>query len=235
MFLFEKGEAERLLPYNDERAKHIQKVLKKKSGDSIFAGQINGLTGKALISERHDGILLNFQAENIPDKLLNITVILGFPRPIQAGRIFKDLTCLGVSSIKLALTDLGEKSYAESNFFKNSEWNFFLREGAIQAGNPNIPEVSRYWSLKAALESLKSESCRVALDNEKPECGFASLDLKDPVVLAFGSERGFSEFERNLLVKNEFILASLGKRILKTETAVLAATSIAMERLGVYN
>ncbi|MCK7479781.1 MAG: hypothetical protein M0C28_22700 [Candidatus Moduliflexus flocculans] len=50
-----------------------------------------------------------------PLPLRPVTLVLGFPRPIQVARILKDLCSLGVRRILMAATDLGEKSYAESS------------------------------------------------------------------------------------------------------------------------
>jgi RsmE family RNA methyltransferase len=53
-----------------------------------------------------------------------------------------------------------------------------------------------------------------------------------PVVLAIGAERGWSDRERDMLEKAGFLRLSLGDRALRTETACVAATVIAIEKIG---
>ena len=56
--------------------------------------------------------------------------------------------------------------------------------------------------------------------------------LEPPVVLAVGPERGWTEAETGLFVSRGFSKASMGNRILRTETAALAASALALARLG---
>jgi RsmE family RNA methyltransferase len=51
-------------------------------------------------------------------------------------------------------------------------------------------------------------------------------------VLAIGPERGWSDRERKLLEDSGFLRLSLGERALRTETACVAATVLAMEKIG---
>jgi RsmE family RNA methyltransferase len=55
---------------------------------------------------------------------------------------------------------------------------------------------------------------------------------KRPVVLAVGSERGWSDRERDLFESAGFLRLSLGNRALRTETACVAATVLALEKIG---
>jgi RsmE family RNA methyltransferase len=52
------------------------------------------------------------------------------------------------------------------------------------------------------------------------------------VVLAIGSERGWSDYERDLLEEAGFLRLSLGSRALRTETACIAAAVLAIEKIG---
>jgi 16S rRNA U1498 N3-methylase RsmE len=73
----------------------------------------------------------------------------------------------------------------------------------------------------------------VAADNVRPEGAMSRLSPTfRPVVLAVGSERGWSDRERDLLEKAGFLRLSLGGRALRTETACVAATILAMEKIG---
>jgi len=237
------------LPRSDERVKHILKVLKKVPGDELAAGTPDGMLGTARI-ESYDGqsMSFSFKAEYEAPPLRPITLLLGFPRPIQANRILKDLSSLGVGRIILSGTELGEKSYFQSDFFKNREFRAALIEGAEQAANPRLPVVDTAWSLVRALDTLDAlaeegpgqaghAAERWAFDPYRATATFGSVALQRPtstasLVLAIGSERGWTPAELDLLASRGFSFATLGDRILKTETAAVTAVAIALSKLG---
>jgi len=231
------------IPQSDRRYSHILRVLKKGAGDFLEAGCQDGSIGKALIeSVGLDALTLRFEVSGKALPPLPVRMIMGFPRPIQAGRILKDMTSLGAASIWFVLSELGEKSYAESKFFRNREYEQYLIEGAEQCGNPLLPEVRTFWSLESSLDALdRAQDGRAGAvagrrvcfhpDPELPSLtGISGLEL--PLTLALGSERGWTPDEIEAFTGRGFVLCSLGSRILKTETAAVASLAIALARLG---
>lgn len=252
MVILEAGESGSRLPRADRRWEHVKKVLRKAPGDRVSAGlavdapfgPAPGAVGEAVVRELDpSGMVLDFEpaAGNAgePAALAPLALLLGFPRPIQAGRILKDLCSLGVAEIHLVLTELGEKSYAESDFFRRREFRQPLVEGAEQAANPRLPSVSTHWSLVRCLESLEASAhfgraaSRFVLHpyGGSPRLGERGA-LASSCVLAVGSERGWTEAELSALAAAGFERRSLGTRILKTETAALAGLSILLAQLG---
>ena len=241
-----------VIPRKDKRFNHILKVLKKKLGDTIEAGQSDGTLGKAfLLSISDESITLRYSADKPAPPLLPLRILMGFPRPIQAGRILKDLASLGIASIWFSLSELGEKSYAESSFFKLREFTPHCIEGAEQGGNPRLPEVRTFWSLDRALESLHNEEYSICSESKPPADGsrrpssriclhpdsnapkISSLEcLHAPITLALGSERGWTEKEIKTMTNHGFLLCQMGNRVLKTETAAVASTAIVLSKLG---
>jgi 16S rRNA (uracil1498-N3)-methyltransferase len=246
ILILEAAEVGARLPRGDRRWEHVRKVLKKGPGDRLAAGLADGSLGQALVVELDEsGLVLDFKAfegpDGVPPPLAPLTLILGFPRPIQAARVLRDLTSLGVAEIHLTATELGEKSYAQSSIFKDRDFRGHLVEGAEQAGNPLLPRVLTHWSLKRCLEALSaSEDPAQQARGDRiflhPYGDFEKLGslrgLEAPVTLAVGSERGWTEAELDLLLAAGFSPRSLGGRILKTETAVLAAAALSLSRLG---
>ncbi|MCL2763593.1 MAG: 16S rRNA (uracil(1498)-N(3))-methyltransferase [Treponema sp.] len=73
----------------------------------------------------------------------------------------------------------------------------------------------------------------IAADNVRPEGALSRMThTKRPVVLAIGSERGWTDREREILEGNGFLRLSLGSRALRTETACVAAAVMAMAKIG---
>jgi RsmE family RNA methyltransferase len=228
------------IPRKDERVEHILRVLKKGIGDEFFAGTEDGHLGTGRLAEiNKDSVKIDFTQVGISNELAPLTLILGFPRPIQANRILKDLTTMGVSRMLLCGTELGEKSYRDGSFYSDQGWKRAVREGASQAGNPRLPSVSTHHSLETALAQLAAaDSIKIALDPVEPDGSLSSLSL-DPaearakgVILAIGSERGWTAHERQLLRDAGYYVASLGSRILRTETACLAAVTLSLSKMG---
>jgi RsmE family RNA methyltransferase len=75
------------------------------------------------------------------------------------------------------------------------------------------------------MAALPGGCSRIALDNYEASHRMAPAPM--PLALAFGPERGWSPAERAILREIGFELAHLGPRVLRTETAVVAALSIA--------
>ena len=73
----------------------------------------------------------------------------------------------------------------------------------------------------------------IALDNVRPEGSLSLLSaMGQPVVLAVGSERGWSDREREKLEEAGFLRLSMGERAMRTETACVAAVILTMEKIG---
>ena len=241
MILLEPGESGSRIPRSDRRYEHVRKVLKKKPGDRLVAGIVDGPEGSALLRELdEEGLVLEFEAEGEAPPLAPIVLVLGLPRPIQAARILRDLASLGLSRIELTLTELGEKSYRQSELFAKGEVRRHLVEGAEQACNPRLPAVGVHWSLERCLGALTEAATEAAKPGSRlvlhpygaSERMGSGEPLEPPVLLAVGPERGWTEAEMRLFASRGFTTASLGGRILRSETAALAAAALALARLG---
>ncbi len=246
--LFEEGEVEAgYLPNGDERVAHVRKVLRREVGDSFDAGEIHGRRGKATVLEYGAEMMrLRFELPVEEPELLAIDLIVGLSRPQTMRKILNEATTLGVRSIRFVATDRGEPSYAESKLWSTGEWRRHVLAGVAQAFTTRMPEVSWGMSLEAALGEIESgDVTRLCLDNYE---GVARLgkavsqsrrkvashreDAKAGVALAIGSERGWTGKERDLFRARSWTLVGMGERVLRTETAVVAAVSVVRELLG---
>ena len=233
IILFTEGELQIPIPRRDRRAKHILKVLRLSLGDSFHLGLIDGPRGTAQITGITDReILFDFQLDDDIPQLHPVHMIIGLPRPRSARRILKDVTTQGASELHFVATDSGEKSYLHSNLWTDEGYRQHLLEGAEQAFCTRLPKVVIHPSLKACLNQLNTETNRIVLDNYEATQTLQTYPLNSPhCVLAIGSERGWSDDERNHFRAHGFTLASLGDRVLKTETACIAALAITLAKL----
>jgi RsmE family RNA methyltransferase len=244
LILFEAHELGKALPRRDERSVHLLKVLHKKTGDTFEAGLLDGGSGSGRIEKVSiDGsISFSFETEAPPIPRLPVHVGVGFPRPIQIRRLLRDLSSLGIEAVNLFGTELGEKSYRDTKLLDSGGARAALIEGAAQSRDTTIPALGVFpdladWLRERPWEKSASRSravpLLVAADNVRPEGAMSRLTpTMRPVVLAIGSERGWTDYERDLLEEAGFLRLSLGSRALRTETACIAAAVLAIEKIG---
>ena len=278
--LFEQEEISKPLNADDPRAQHIIKVLHKGVGDSFYAGVIGGQAGTATItkidSQAQDAadaklsqdknvgaetastpkkgggaIHFTFTPQSDGKPLFPLHMIIGFPRPIQLKRLLRDMAALGVSSVRLCGTELGEKSYLKASLSDPAEVYKMLLDGTVQAASAHVPKPFVYQTLAECLDNIdcnrSQENCSqaknaaalllLALDNVKPAQSLdaflrANPPAGRPVFAAIGSERGWSPAERALLEERGFVRLGMGNRVMRTETAATVSASIILSQMG---
>jgi 16S rRNA U1498 N3-methylase RsmE len=249
LIIFEEHEAGEALPRRDGRCIHLLKVLHKKPGDSFDAGVLGGRRGRGTIQGLGPDGSLSYSLDLFedPPPRFPLRMAVGFPRPIQLRRLLRDLSSLGLAALDLVGTDLGDKSYRDTNLLRDGGARAALIEGAVQSRDTSLPLLSLYPGLEDWLERRPWEqdgegggkpggegpALLVAADNLRPAGSMAGLGpAGGRVSVAVGPERGWSGRERDLLEKAGFLRLSLGKRALRTETACVAAAILAMEKMG---
>lgn len=261
LILFEPAEIAVPLPRSDERAVHLLEVLRRGPGDTFDAGLVNGPRGKGtLVRVGEQALELSFAWGPPPSPLEPLHLLIGLPRPQTARKILQEASALGVARMEFFISEKGEGGYARSTLWSSGEWRRHLLAGVAQAFDTRMPEVEAGVTLPAALERLPLGGRRLALDNYEaaqvlvPESIGASDGspgrplpgdrsnvgteacpgdkIGSGVVLALGPERGWSAAERNLLRAQGFTLVHLGPRVLRVETAVVAAVTLVRSARG---
>ncbi|MBR5933337.1 MAG: RsmE family RNA methyltransferase [Treponema sp.] len=260
--LFREDEINKILDAKDERAIHLNRVLHKKTGDSFSAGIIGGPSGTAVITntiERKNAKTgkpefsyeFAFTPTGDGKPLFPLVMIIGFPRPIQLKRLLRDIAGLGVCEVHLTGTELGEKSYMQSTLVEKGAAYQMLLDGTVQAAGTHVPDLFLHQTLKDCLTEINKKYSEkinaVGLDNIRMKNSLqewidgikvkgnkhdAVSEMDEPVIAAIGSERGWTDAERDMLEQNGFTLCSMGKRVLRTETAATVSASIILSSLG---
>ncbi len=235
IILFSPAEVELPLSRRDPRARHILEVLRRAPGGKFDAGLINGPRGKATLQAMTDvALVLSYEWAEPPPPLAPIRLIVGLPRPQTARDILREGAALGVAAMDFVLTARADPGYGRSSLWASGEWEKLLVAGAAQAYCTRLPAVQHGRSLSETIAALPAECARVALDNYESPGALSGLSLAGhpAVALALGAERGWSPAERALLRAQGFAFAHLGKRILRTETACIAAVTLLKAKLG---
>ena len=237
IILFDQHETSAPLRRDDRRVIHILDVLRRQVGDSTDVGLVNGPRGKAILkSVDQQEAVFEFVWGEPPAELLPIDLIVGLSRPQTSRKILQEATSLGVRRIFFVATDRGEPSYATSKLWTTNEWQRLIRTGVEQAFSTWLPEVQVGISLADAFDVLaasQASEARVCLDNYEAKRGlWDAVGTAGSVALAVGSERGWTEDERNQFREHGFTLAQIGDRPLRTETAAIAALGITIARMS---
>lgn len=243
LVLFEPSELAAPLPLADPRAQHILKVLRRSPGDAFVAGLVDGPLGVATLrSVDETSLSLVFSPEREPPPLPPVVLLVGLPRPQTARDVLRDATTLGASCIHFIATERSDPNYASASLWTSGEWRRHLLAGASQACDTRLPSVTWTRSLSSALAACPASpgGPRLALDNYEaaasldaalssgsPGLGSPPSAPRPPLVLAFGPERGWGPADRAALRADGFTLCSLGSRVLRLETAVVATLAFA--------
>jgi len=235
LVLFEAEEIGRPLPRSDRRVRHVLDVLRRGEGEPFDAGVINGPRGRArIVAVAADAATFALEPSQPADVPSAITLLAGLPRPQTARDILRDATTLGVAALHFVITEKAEPGYVRSTLWTSGEWRRHAIAGAEQAFDTRLPEVTWGRPLAEVTASLAADGERIALDNyESPApLGAAFLAAGRPVVLAVGGERGWSAADRATLRAAGFAFHHLGRRVLRAESAAVAALAITRARLG---
>ena len=218
---------------------HIVNVLRMKPGEEL------------LISVKGDWDYLckidDIETERVNLKVLesmeqrelpvNITLLQGIPKSDKLEMIIQKAVELGVSEIipvktKRVVVKIEEKKQA----LKVNRWNTIAESAAKQSKRSIIPKVSEPMSIDNALEIVKDFGVKlIPYENadgiDKTRKILDSMDKTKDIAVFIGPEGGFEEAEVERIKNSGFEVITLGKRILRTETAGLALLSNIMIRL----
>ncbi len=224
----------------DRRAKHLIKVLQVQAGDTVRVGIIDGPKGRgkvaALCAKYPFQVELEVQfAEEMAEKP-PVDLLLALPRPIMLKRIFSQAAALGVGTIFITHAQRVEKSFWSATLLNEEEYRPHLLQGLEQAVDTRVPEVSVHERFKSLVEDVLPEKIKeyshLLIAHPGSPATLKTLIPERPgrILLAVGPEGGWIDSEINRFVECGFKSFSIGERILKVDTAVVALHGRLSER-----
>ena len=222
------------------RARHILSVLHGEVGQVLRTGEVGGKVGTGEIVEiAGDGgepvvkVKVCHGEEPLPSWC---DLVLAPPRPRVMKRMLPQLASLGVGRIVLVGARKVEKDFWGATLLKEENWRPLLVEGLMQAGTGELPSLETRRNLRAfvsdELDARFPTANRVIAHPYGGGAGGAAADAAAPgrLLLAVGPEGGWTDDEVALFEGHGFSRMSLGSRILRTDTAVVALLSILNEK-----
>ncbi len=225
-----------IVTVKDGDARHIHSVLRLKDGEEIRISEASGKSYFCRITEQTKetvcaAILTEAEGTELPCR---ITLFQGLPKSDKMELIIQKAVELGVSEIvPVAMTNCVVRLDGKKAAAKTARWQEIAKSAAKQSKRSAIPAVRVPATVKEAAEQAKE--CDVMLVPYENEEGMQSLRRAvkqigpgSAVGIWIGPEGGFTEAEIGLAKEQGMIPVSLGRRILRTETAGIAMLSILM-------
>ena len=207
----------------DDSAHHVARVLRLRDGELavLFDGRGGEYEARLLMPGRNQVIAeIGAHADTGRESSLSVTLVQGISSSDKMDFTIQKAVELGANAIQPLLT---EKSVvrlsAEREAKKLSHWQRIAIAACEQCGRNRIPQVAE--PLPLSEYRPPEESSKILLSPAGTH-KLASL-AQNPVALAVGPEAGFSADEDRQLQRAGFVPVRLGARILRTETAALAA------------
>ena len=219
-----------------EEAQHISRVLRMKKGDKVTLCDGEGYFYEAVLSDFSDkevraDILSTRRAETEP--VVRITVFQGVPKNPKLETIVQKLTEIGACRIVPVDTIRAVAKLDKSS--KLERLRKIAKEAAKQSKRGIVPEVCDCMSFKDAVKMAAEDDLAIIPYEEEREISLKkALSGKTPetVSIMIGPEGGFDKEEILLAKENGIISVTLGKRILRTETAPIAVSAAVLYELG---
>ncbi|MCU1224901.1 MAG: rRNA ((1498)-N(3))-methyltransferase [Edaphobacter sp.] len=225
-----------------DQATHLSRVLRAEPGQ-IFDVVAGGFLHRAEItSVREDEVLFTLHEELESDAALPLHLLLAIFKFDHMEWAIEKATELGVARITPILARRTEKHLSLAANKRVERWRRIALEASKQSRRTTIPEIASPIQLKPALEReeereqsptriLLSETEQATTITAALAAALAASQTTD-IALAIGPEGGWTSEEMTLFTTHNWQPVTLGPRILRAETAAIAAIAIASTHLA---
>jgi len=218
-----------------DTAAHLAKVLRARSGDEIvlfsgdgreFTGAIESVRGSRVTASVGNGLEVDREST------FSITLVQCVPRGDRMDMIVQKATELGGTRIVPVTSQRSvvrlDAAQAES---KAAHWRAVVVSACEQCGRNRLPIIEAPVPLLHYLGDSTATSSRLVLEPDV-RSGAVDLDPGTAAEVAVGPEGGFAADELDALDIAGFARIGLGPRILRSETAAIAAVTWLQTRFG---
>ena len=209
---------------------HLLHVMRARKDDEIEA-VIEGKLYSGIIKSLNPlNIEINYEIPLDSELPCPVTLFFALAKGDKIEFVIQKATELGVSRIVLVKTERCVTKFSDEDFRRKLErFNKISKEASEQSHRLVIPEIVGVIDIKSIPSDLLADHNLLAYEKEAGQTSsfLEQVNDKTSYAIMIGPEGGFSNEEVNLLTsKYHFELVSLGKRILRTETAAVYALSV---------
>ena len=216
---------------------HIKNVLRMVTGEKVVVSCGQGIDYYCIINDiREDGVYLDIEEEKpaVTELPVKITLFQALPKKDKMELVIQKAIELGAAEIvpvkaKRCVVKLDAKKEEK----KLSRWRTIGEAAAKQSGRGILPEIRETMSFSQALEYAKTmDTVMIPYELCDDMAGSVMAMQKaaegKSIGIFIGPEGGFERSEVEMAMERGAVPISLGKRILRTETAGLATLSVLM-------
>ena len=206
---------------------HLARVLRAKISDTVTI--FNGRGGEFVsvienISKKSVQLRIGEFNSREAESSLNLYLAQGIARGEKMDYIIQKAVELGVKKIMPLMTERGSVKLNDERREKRAQhWQSIIISACEQSGRNRIPELLPVQSLVDWLPNVKAAQGFVLAPLSSNKLSSFDLPTEGDVVLLIGPEGGLSPREIELAQQLNFSALNLGPRILRTETAAVAA------------
>ncbi|ATW25351.1 16S rRNA (uracil(1498)-N(3))-methyltransferase [Candidatus Formimonas warabiya] len=220
---------------------HIGKVLRLKPGDTVliadgtgreYLAELTEITAQKVTARIQDHFLSHHEPP------LDVYLLQGLPKGDKLEFIIQKCTEVGVRKIiPIHMERTIVRLPAEKARERRERWQRIAAEAAKQCQRGVVPEIEPVCGLEQVLQELPKETLLVMPWEEEKNTGLKDILKQEsgasgPVAVLIGPEGGISPQEAEVACTYGAKKATLGPRILRTETAGLVTLSLILYELG---
>ena len=225
------------VPLDAERTRYLSRVLRLRAGDEVRVFDGSGREFQATLSSvgKSGAVLALGEASHpVRESSLKIHLVQGVSRGERMDFVMQKATELGVKRITPVLTEHGVvKLDAKRAEKRRAHWQKVAASASEQCGRVRLPLVDAPTPLKTWFGQPPPSVDTELILKPGAECSLS--DIQTPVTkvcVLVGPEGGFSDSEYEDAAIVGFQPVSLGPRVLRTETAAVAALALLQSRWG---
>ena len=237
-FFFHKNDISRgQVQLFGEDEKHIKTVLRAREGEELTLCDGEGMDYQCRIASLERGVLLDILSKEVceTEPRTKITLYQGLPKADKMELIIQKCVELGVDRIVAVSTERAIVKLDKKESKKLERWQKIAEAAAKQSGRGKIPEIcQQVLKFKEAVAEAKELDGAIIPYEKEQETGirqFVQGFRGESIGVFIGPEGGFAEEEIALAQENGITPITLGKRILRTETAGMTTAAILLYEL----
>jgi 16S rRNA (uracil1498-N3)-methyltransferase len=225
-----------------EQARYLGSVLRMRAGEPLLVFNGTPWEYEAVVRQRAEGMALEITGRRaMPAGGIEVTLCQAIPKAEKMDGIIRHATELGVGRIIPFLAERSVPRWPKAKWpLKRERWQKIALEAARQSGRTDIPEIGGIASFAEMIEAARGGEMKLIPWEEESGLGIRNV-LRDPRYdgvksfhLVIGPEGGFSKEEIDRARGAGFLSVSLGRRVLRVETAALAVVAILQYERGVF-
>jgi 16S rRNA (uracil1498-N3)-methyltransferase len=210
-------------------AHHLTRVLRVEPGQQFEISDNHAVYLAEVESARKDLVSFSIRGQVAsPEPVVRTTILASLIRFERFEWMLEKATELGVARVVPVQAERSEKGLERAAGKRMTRWNRIVREASEQSRRARLPEIGGAVGLAGALKI--EAACRFVLEEAVAPPLLAALPANreqgDSVAVIVGPEGGWTDREREQIASSVWRSVSLGREILRTETAAIAALAI---------